>query len=132
MPAVAICHTRQEQVESSGCRETGACGRFSALARKIQSQGRLLFREPARFVENLEDAIRPEKYRKKLLGFQSMPPLQVRIDADAPPHCNVLVPVLAGRLTGGPNTVFNIACGLAESGDTRAPPRDGWAGSRRC
>jgi O-antigen biosynthesis protein len=91
-------------------------GRVSALPRKIQSQGRLLVREPARFVENLEDAIRPEKYRKKLLGFQSMPPLQVRTDGDEPPYCNVLVPMLAGRLTGGPNTVFNIASGLAEAG----------------
>jgi O-antigen biosynthesis protein len=91
-------------------------GRVSALQRKIQSQGRLLVREPARFVENLEDAIRPEKYRKKLLGFQSMPPMQVRTDGDAPPHCNVLAPVLAGRLTGGPNTVFTIASGLAEAG----------------
>ena len=43
---------------------------FSALQRKIQSQIRLLVQEPGRFVENLEDTIRPEKYRKKLLGYE--------------------------------------------------------------
>jgi hypothetical protein len=89
---------------------------LSSLREKIQSQGRLLVQDPARFVENLEDAVRPEKYRKKLLGFESMPPLQVRIEAGALPHCNVLIPVLTGRLSGGPNTVFTIASGLAEAG----------------
>jgi O-antigen biosynthesis protein len=87
-----------------------------ALPQKIQSQGRLLVQDPARFVENIEDTIRPEKYRKKLLDFESMPPMEVRTDGDAPPHCNVLVPVLGGRLTGGSNTAFNIASGLAEAG----------------
>jgi WsaF, C-terminal domain/WsaF, N-terminal domain len=89
---------------------------LSVLPKKIQSQGRLLVQEPARFVENIEDTIRPEKYRKKLLGFESMPPIEVRTDGDAPPHCNVLVPALEGRLTGGFNTVFNIASGLAGAG----------------
>jgi O-antigen biosynthesis protein len=91
-------------------------GRVSALPQKIKVQGRLLVREPARFVENLEDAIRPEKYRKKLLGFQPMPPMQVHIDGDAPPHCNVLLPHLTGRLSGGPNTALNIAADLVELG----------------
>ncbi len=91
-------------------------GGFSALQRKIQSQVRLLVQEPGRFVENLEDAIRPEKYRKKLLGYDSMPPLEVRTDGDAPPHCNVLLPVLGGRLAGGLNTVLIIVSGLAEAG----------------
>ncbi len=89
---------------------------FSALQRKIQSQIRLLVQEPGRFVENLEDTIRPEKYRKKLLGYESMPPLEVRTDGDAPPNCNVLLPVLGGRLAGGLNTVLIIASGLAEAG----------------
>ena len=91
--------------------------RLSDLPRRIMSRGLYLVREPARFVENLEDAIRPQKYRKKLLGFQPMPPMQVRIDGDsASPHCNVLLPLLDRRFTGGPNTVVNIASHLAEAG----------------
>jgi hypothetical protein len=91
--------------------------RLSDLPRRIISRGLFLVREPARFVENLEDAIRPEKYRKKLLGFQPMPPMQVRIDGDsASPRCNVLLPLLDRRFTGGPNTVLNIASHLAEAG----------------
>ena len=89
---------------------------FPPSRRRFQVQGRLLVREPARFVENLENAIRPEKYRKKLLGLQPMPPMQVHIEDDAPPHCNVLLPLLTGRLSGGPNTALNIATGLAELG----------------
>ena len=48
--------------------------------------------------------------------MKSMPPLEVRTDGDAPPHCNVLLPVLGGRLAGGLNTVLIIASGLAEAG----------------
>jgi hypothetical protein len=90
--------------------------RLSALSGKVGAQVRLLVREPARFAENLEDAMRPEKYRIKLLGFEPMPPMHVSIDGAATPHCNVLLPLVAGRLTGGPNTVLNIASGMAQAG----------------
>ena len=91
---------------------------LSALLRRISSQVRLLVQEPARFVENLEDTIRPQKYKRRLLGLPPMAPMQVRINGsdNATPHCNVLLPALTGRLTGGPNTALNIARGLAEAG----------------
>ena len=77
------------------------------LPGKLLGQVRLALRDPRRFLENVDQTLHPEKLRQKLLGFEFMPPLQLRIGAaaDPTPHVNVLLPKLGlGSLTGGPNT----------------------------
>jgi O-antigen biosynthesis protein len=88
-----------------------------ALPRKIGPQTRLLFRDPKRVIENLDDLIHPERLQQKLLGLEEMPPMHVRIDGGntATPHLNVLLP-LGRRLTGGTNTAIHIAIHMAEAG----------------
>jgi O-antigen biosynthesis protein len=89
-----------------------------ALPRKIGPQSRLLFRDPKRFIENLNDLIHPDWLQQKMLGLEEMRPMHVRIDGGnaATPHLNVLLPALGQRLTGGPNTAINIAIRVAEAG----------------
>ena len=88
------------------------------LPRKIGPQSWLLFRDPKRFIENLDDLIHPERLQQKMLGLEEMRPMHVRIDGGkaATPHLNVLLPALGGRLTGGPNTAIHIAIRMAEAG----------------
>ena len=89
------------------------------LPGKVGTQALLLFRDPKRFVENVDYTLHPKKLQRKLLGFETMPPmhLQIEVNADMPPHVNVLLPKLGtGSLTGGPNTAIIIACGLASLG----------------
>jgi len=89
-----------------------------SLPRKIGPQSRLLFRDPKRFIENLDDLIHPERLQQKMLGLEEMRPIHVRIDGGnaATPHLNVLLPGLARRLTGGPNTAIIIAISMAQAG----------------
>ena len=89
-----------------------------ALPRKIGPQSRLLFRDPKRFIENLDDLIHPERLQQKMLGLEEMRPMHVRIDGGntATPHLNVLLTGLGGRLSGGWNTAINIAIRMAEAG----------------
>jgi O-antigen biosynthesis protein len=89
-----------------------------ALPRKIGPQSRLLFRDPKRFIENLDDLIHPERLQQKMLGLEEMRPMHVRIDGGntATPHLNVLLTHLGGRLSGGSNTAINIAIRMAEAG----------------
>jgi hypothetical protein len=89
-----------------------------ALSRKIGPQSRLLFRDPKRFIENLDDLIHPERLQQKMLGLEEMPPMHMRVDGGnaATPHLNVLLPGLGGRMAGGKNTAINIAIRMAEVG----------------
>jgi glycosyltransferase involved in cell wall biosynthesis len=90
-----------------------------ALPGKIGAQGRLILRDPRRFIENLDHTLHPGKLQQKWAGLEPMPPMHVSIDAGAAtkPYLNVLLPRLGpGSLTGGPNTAISIACGLAARG----------------
>ena len=87
------------------------------LPSKLVAQGKLLLRDPQQFFANVDLTRHPEKLQRKLMGFEVMPPLHVRIGPGLVPHVNVLLPKLdPASLTGGPNTALVIACALSALG----------------
>lgn len=89
------------------------------MARKIIGQIRLLRDDPARFGANLEQFTQPDRFREKLLDVLTAAPLHVRIERGlaAQPALNVLQPILTPEsMTGGPNTIINLAFWVATQG----------------
>ena len=98
-----------------------------ALPRKIGPQSRLLFRDPKRFIENLDDLIHPERLQQKMLGLEEMRPMHVRIDGGntATPHLNVLLPGLGATPEWRNEHRDQYRYPHGGGRDTGAPPRDG-------
>ena len=84
------------------------------MLRKLRNHLRLLRDDPGRFAANLQQFTNPAAFRDRLLDVLTAPPLHVRVDDTMPPAVNVLRPPLrAEAMTGGPNTVVNLAFWLA-------------------
>ncbi len=89
------------------------------LFRKISSHARLLRHDPERFGANLLQFTNPERFRDRLLDVQTAAPMYVRVGEDAAmqPALNFLQPILSpASMTGGPNTIVNLAYQLARAG----------------
>ena len=96
----------------------GVIRRVAKLSSKIAEHSRWFTRDPAHYAEHWSFKFRPEKHLERLLVIERMPSLELEIDPGTRgmPHLNVMLPKIAGNLTGGPNTALNIACGLAALG----------------
>jgi hypothetical protein len=90
-----------------------------ALLRKVRNHLHLLKNDPEKFGSNLLQLTNPAKFQEKLADVMIAAPLHVRVDSalsDAP-ALNVMQPILTpGIMTGGPNTVVNIAFWVAKHG----------------
>jgi WsaF, C-terminal domain/WsaF, N-terminal domain len=90
-----------------------------ALVRKVRDHLRLLRHDPEKFAANLLQFTNPARFQQKLLDILTAAPLHIRFDpalADRP-ALNVLQPTLSPTdMTGGPNTVVNIAFWVAKRG----------------
>jgi O-antigen biosynthesis protein len=102
-----------------------------SVLRKLRRHLQLLKDDPEKFGFNLLQFSNPQRFQDKLLDVQRAAPLQVRVDAAlaSQPALNVLQPVLSPQvMTGGPNTVVNLALWVARQGvavrivTTRATP----------
>jgi len=89
------------------------------LPAKVTAQLKLLRRDPEGFGRNLLQFTHPALFEERLLDVMNAVPVHVRVDADAPgpPHLNVLNPELTpSGMTGGPNTIINLALRIARQG----------------
>jgi hypothetical protein len=89
------------------------------VLRKFGKHLRLLKDDPEKFGFNLLQFSNPQRFQDKLLDVQRAAPLHVRIDArlQDSPALNVLQPVISSAvMTGGPNTVVNLALWIARLG----------------
>ena len=90
-----------------------------ALPGKILRHARLLRDDPERFAANLLQLTNPRRFQEKLEDILTTSPMHVRFDPalETRPSLNVLQPVLAGEfMTGGPNTIVNVAFRIAQHG----------------
>ena len=89
------------------------------VLRKFRNHLRLLKDDPEKFGFNLLQFSNPQRFQDKLLDVLRAAPLHVRVDANLQhtPTLNVLQPVLTPAvMTGGPNTVVNLALWIARLG----------------
>ena len=92
---------------------------FSALPRKAAEHLGLLRRDPERLGRNLTQFTNPRLFERRLIDVLDAVPMHVAIDpaASGPPHLNVLNSALScSGMTGGPNTVINLAMRIARLG----------------
>ena len=90
-----------------------------ALIRKVRNHLRLLWDDPEKFASNLLQFTNPSRFREKLADVMVAAPLHVCVDPAlaAAPALNVLQPILSPTsMTGGPNTVVNVAFWVAKRG----------------
>jgi hypothetical protein len=90
-----------------------------ALPRKLKEHIRLLLRDPERFGRNLLQFTDSTLFEKRLVDVMDAVPMHILIDhaASFSPHLNVLVSALTrSGMTGGPNTVINLALRIARHG----------------
>ena len=86
---------------------------------KLLRHVRLLRQEPDTFGFNLLQFCNPARLQDKLLDMLQAPPLQLRLEPALrlSPALNVLQPTLSPEvMTGGPNTVLNLALWVAHTG----------------
>jgi O-antigen biosynthesis protein len=90
-----------------------------SILHKLHSHLRLLKDDPEKFGFNLLQFSNPQRFQDKLLDVLRAPPMHVRVDTSlqSAPALNVLQPVLTPAvMTGGPNTVVNLALWVARLG----------------
>jgi hypothetical protein len=90
-----------------------------ALIRKVRRHLRLLRDDPEKFAANLLQFTNPARFQQKLADITIAAPLCVRVDPAlaGAPALNVLQPILSpASMTGGPNTVVNVAFWVAKRG----------------
>lgn len=96
-----------------------AFGPFGRLAGKLSDHLRLLRRDPERFGRNLMQFTNPALFEQRLIDVMDAVPMHVSVAAEqtAPPCLNVLNSALtASGMTGGPNTIINLALRVARLG----------------
>jgi hypothetical protein len=89
------------------------------LPRKLRAHFSLLRRDPERFARNLTQFTHPALFEERLLDVLDAVPMHVRLDPalDARPSLNVLNSALTPTgMTGGPNTIINLALRIARLG----------------
>jgi hypothetical protein len=90
-----------------------------ALPRKAVEHLGLLRRDPERFGRNLLQFTDPELFQQRLIDVLDAVPMHVTVNpaAPGPPHLNVLNSALTrSGMTGGPNTIINLALRIARRG----------------
>jgi hypothetical protein len=90
-----------------------------ALPRKIVEHLKLLRQDPERFGRNLLQFTDPALFEKRLTDVLDAVPMHVEVTAGSaePPHLNVLNSALTRTgMTGGPNTIINLALRVARQG----------------
>lgn len=90
-----------------------------SLFRKIGTHLRLLRNDPEAFGANLLQFTDPARFQARLLDVMTAAPLRARIDPGLrdQPAINVLQPILSPEsMTGGPNTIVNLAFQVARHG----------------
>lgn len=91
-------------------------GRFP---RQVVSNLRLLRHDPERFARNLTQFTNAELFERRLLDVLNAVPMHLRYTSDPAtvPRLNVLDAAWTTLgMTGGPNTVINLACRIARQG----------------
>jgi hypothetical protein len=98
---------------------SGRMGRYAALPRKVMGHLRLLRDDPAKFGHNLTQFTDPALFERRLIDIMNPMPMHVRIDPAlaGEPALNVLSSALTkDGMTGGPNTILNLAVRVARCG----------------
>ena len=93
--------------------------RLHKLAEKLRGQARLLRGDPERFARNVLQFTNPGLFEQRLVDVLGTKPMHVRYDASAPaaPRLNVLDNAWTKTgMTGGPNTIINLVCRVAQHG----------------
>jgi len=90
------------------------------LVQKIGANLRLARRDPEQFGRNLAQFTNPELFERRLMDVIHTTPMHVRYSDQhlpGPVRLNVLDASWSPRgMTGGPNTVINLACRVAQRG----------------
>jgi len=92
---------------------------LSYIPKKVLSNAKLLRRDPERFAKNLSQFTNPVLFEQRLLDVLHAVPMHVHYNPDATqvPMLNVLDAAWTVMgMTGGPNTVINLACRIAQQG----------------
>ncbi len=93
--------------------------RFFSIPRKIAGQFALLRRDPEAFGRNLMQFTHKQLFEQRLLDMLNLAPMHIRLAPELAdrPTLNVLNPTLGRNdMTGGPNTVVNLALRVAQRG----------------
>lgn len=96
-----------------------AASRAARILGTIKSNTALLFWDPERFGRNLLQVTNPRLFEQRLVDIMNAVPMHVRVDPapDAPVRLNVLDSAWSkSGMTGGPNTVINLALRVAQRG----------------
>lgn len=89
------------------------------LPRKVREHMSVALRDPERFGRNVLQFTDPDLFEKRLIDVLDHVPMHVQVDQGsvAPPHLNVLNSALTkSGMTGGPNTIINLALRVARLG----------------
>lgn len=87
------------------------------LPSRLAGQWALMRRDPERFGHNLLQFTDPMLFEQRLLDVMNAVPMQVRVLPGGPPRLNILNPALTREgMTGGPNTIINLALRIARLG----------------
>ena len=92
---------------------------LDTLRRKVADHFDILLHDPERFGRNLMQFTNPKLFEKRLVDVLDGVPMQVAVDPTmpGPAHLNVLNSALAANgMTGGPNTIINLALRIARLG----------------
>ena len=90
-----------------------------SLARKIAANARLLRQDPERFARNLLQFTNPTLFETRMADVIGHVPMHMRFSpiGQATPRLNVLDSAWTKTgMTGGPNTIINLACRVAQQG----------------
>lgn len=103
----------------SGLLSSRSTGSLSAVIRKASAHWKLLRNDPERFARNLLQFTNQDLFEQRLIDVLDPVPMHVTIDTthSLPPSLNVLSSALTeSGMTGGPNTVINLALRIARLG----------------
>lgn len=92
---------------------------LEALPRKVRDHLGLLRRDPERFGRNLLQITNPTLFEERLVDVLDAVPMHVEVDGtdSGTPRLNVLNSALTkSGMTGGPNTIINLALRIARLG----------------
>ena len=92
--------------------------RLLQLVRKLAAQANLLRTDPEQLGRNLgQFTTNPEQFQQRLIDVHHPTPMHVAVQPDGPLRLNVLdTHWRAMGMTGGPNTVINLAARIAQQG----------------
>jgi hypothetical protein len=88
-----------------------------ALPARLLGQLSLLRRDPERFGRNMLQFTDPGLFEQRLIDVMNPQPMHVTVAPGGAPHLNILNPALTPEgMTGGPNTIINLALRIARLG----------------